>query len=229
MLGPILIRIEIFKFELCVAKKMNLFSYGCCFIDEMNFDSPLAWKQRRLTNFDAMDAEAARAVLEAAKEKYGRDIHVFQISKASQSPPEMANSEGSDVFFELTLEDCHHLMATKKEGKYLKTRKIREAEEAARRAKMTKAVIRVRFPDDHILEAVFHLSEPMQKVFDLLSKVLAGPELPYCLYTTPPKKQIKDISQNIFAAGLFLVQLCISHMTYQKRMKLTQVPSFKKM
>lgn len=59
----------------------------------MNFDSPLAWKRRRLTNFDAMDAEAARAVLEAAKEKYGRDIRVFQISKASQSPPEVANSE----------------------------------------------------------------------------------------------------------------------------------------
>ncbi|KAJ8440908.1 hypothetical protein Cgig2_022764 [Carnegiea gigantea] len=167
--------------------------------------------------------------LKLQKGKYGRAIRVFQISKASQSPPEMANSEESDEFFELTLDNCYHLMATKKEGKYLKTRKIREGEEAARRAKMTKAVIRVRFPDNHVLEAVFHPSEPMQKVFDLLSKVLARPELPYYLYTTPPKKQIKGISQNIFAAGLFLVQLCISHITYQKRMKLIQVPSLKKM
>ncbi|KAJ8440907.1 hypothetical protein Cgig2_022763 [Carnegiea gigantea] len=123
--------------------------------------------------------------LKLQKGKYGRDIRVFQISKASQSPPEMANSEESDEFFELTLDNCYHLMATKKEGKYLKTRKS--------------------------------------------EKVLARPELPYYLYTTPPKKQIKGISQNISAAGLFLVQLCISHMTYQKRMKLIQVSSFKKM
>lgn len=167
----------------------------------MNSDSPLAWKRRRLTDFDAMDAEAARAVVEAAKEKYGRDIRVFEISKTSQSPPEVANSEESDEFFELTLDDYYHLMATKKEGKYLKTRKTQEAEDAARRAKMTRAVIRVRFPDDHVLEAVFHPSEPMQKVFDLLSNVLARPELPYYVYTTPPKKQIKDTSQNFFAAG----------------------------
>lgn len=149
-----------------------------------------------------MDTETAWAKLEAAKQKYGSDIRVFETSKPSQPPPQVAaNSEESDEFFELTPQDFYHLMATKKEDKYLKTRKIREAEEAAKRAKMTKSTIRVRFPDDHTLEAVFHPSEPLQKVFDLLSKVLARPELPYYLYTTPPKKQIKDTSQNFFAAG----------------------------
>ncbi|GAV86859.1 LOW QUALITY PROTEIN: hypothetical protein CFOL_v3_30285, partial [Cephalotus follicularis] len=95
--------------------------------------------------------------------------------------------------------------------KYLKTRKIREAEEAARRSRITKVVIRVLFPDGHTLEA-FHSSETIQSLDDLLTEAVAQPELPFyictltsgCLaYTTPPKKQIKDMSQD-FSAGFVL-------------------------
>lgn len=178
----------------------------------MNFDSPLAWKRRRLTNIDPMDMEAARAKLEAAKEKYGREIRVFETLTASQSPPEAANTEETDDFFEFTAEDYHLLMSTKKEDKYLKTRKIREAEAAARRSRITKAVIRIRFPDGHTLEATFHPSEHLESIFDLLKRVLARPELPHYLYTTPPKKQIKDTSQDFFAAGF--IPGAIVHFSY---------------
>nr|GMC67193.1 plant UBX domain-containing protein 1 [Ipomoea batatas] len=92
-------------------------------------------------------------------------------------------------------------MATKKEDKYLKTKKIREAEEAARRSKITKTVIRVRFPDNFTLEATFHPSETIQNLADLLIKVVVRPDLPFYLYTTPPKKQIKDLSQDFYSAG----------------------------
>uniref|UniRef100_A0A5B7BF95 Putative tether containing UBX domain for GLUT4 n=1 Tax=Davidia involucrata TaxID=16924 RepID=A0A5B7BF95_DAVIN len=85
--------------------------------------------------------------------------------------------------------------------KFLKTRKIREAEEAARRSRISKAVIRVRFPDNYTLEATFHPSETIQSLFDLLLKVVARPELPFYIYTTPPKKQIKDMSQDFYSAG----------------------------
>lgn len=178
----------------------------------MNFDSPLAWKRRRLTKVDPMDAEAARVKLEAAKEKYGREIRVFENSTASQSPPEAANTEVTDDFYEFTAEDYHLLMSAKKEDKFLKTRKIREAEAAARRSKITKAVIRIRFPDGHTLEATFHPSEPLQSIFDFLKKVLARPELPHYLYTTPPKKEIKDTSQDFFAAGF--IPGAIVHFSY---------------
>lgn len=131
--------------------------------------------------------------------------------------------------------------------KFLKTRKIREAEEAARRSRITKvmpssfslllllllliiikycnvimetqqhtlftrdqnfrinlfmkirkqinlnmdsislimyyvclqAVIRIRFPDNHTLEATFHPSETIQSLIDLLTKVIAQPEQPF--------------------------------------------------
>ncbi|XP_010679180.2 plant UBX domain-containing protein 1 isoform X1 [Beta vulgaris subsp. vulgaris] len=182
----------------------------------MNFDSPLAWKRRRLTNidrFDPMDVEAARAKLEAAKEKYGREIRVFETTMTSQSPPpEAANTEETDECLEFTAEDYYRLLATKKEDKYLKTRKLREAETAARRSRITKAVIRIRFLDGHTLETIFHPSEPLQSIFDLLKKVLARPELPHYLYTTPPKKQIKDTNQDFFAAGF--VPGAIVHFTY---------------
>lgn len=41
------------------------------------------------------------------------------------------------------------------------------------------AVIRVRFPDNYILEATFHPSETIQSLLDLLVKVIAHPELPF--------------------------------------------------
>lgn len=88
-------------------------------------------------------------------------------------------------------------------------------------------MIRVRFPDNHTLEAPFHPSETIQSLVDLLSKVVAHPELSFylcectvihhCLEkppsnlalilrfsfldTTPPKKQIKDTSQDLYTAG----------------------------
>lgn len=39
--------------------------------------------------------------------------------------------------------------------------------------------VRVRFPDNHTLEATFHPSETMQTLVDLLTKVVAQPELPF--------------------------------------------------
>ncbi|KAL9226122.1 hypothetical protein vseg_001972 [Gypsophila vaccaria] len=177
----------------------------------MNFDSPIAWKRRKL-NVDSMDMEGANAKLQAAKEKYGRDIRVFETVRASQPAPTVTSAEETDEFFEFTPEDYYNLMSGKKEDKYLKTKKLRDAETAARRSRITKAVMRVRFPDGYTLEATFHPSESIQTVFDLLNKVLSRPELPYYLYTTPPKKQIKDTTQNFFDASF--VPGAIVHFSY---------------
>ncbi|KAL0642599.1 hypothetical protein Bca4012_040889 [Brassica carinata] len=76
---------------------------------------------------------------------------------------------------------------SEKKDKSLKTRKLREAEEAARRAKLTKAVIRVRFPDNHTLEATFHPSEKLQSLADLLKRALAHTHNPYL------NEEMKDV------------------------------------
>ncbi|XP_020219032.1 plant UBX domain-containing protein 1 [Cajanus cajan] len=161
-------------------------------------------KRRRLTNACStdMDTETAKAKLAAVKERFGREIHIFETSTfASSSNAPLSNGEETDDFYEFTAEDYYRLLASKKEDKFLKTRKIREAEEAARRSRTTKAIIRVRFPDNHTLEATFHPSETLQSLVDLLTKVIAQPEQPFYIYTTPPKKVINDLSQDFYDAG----------------------------
>ncbi|PSS35273.1 Plant UBX domain-containing protein [Actinidia chinensis var. chinensis] len=167
----------------------------------MRVDSPSGLKRRRFTTIDPMDPESVKAKLEAAKQKFGREIRVFETSSDSSAPNDVSSSEEPDDFYEFTAEDYYRILATKKEDKFLKTRKFREAEEAARKSRITKAVIRVRFPDNCTLEATFHPSEAIQSLVDLLKAVLTQPELPFYIYTTPPKKQLKDMSQDFFSAG----------------------------
>ncbi|KAJ0452401.1 putative plant UBX domain-containing protein [Helianthus annuus] len=141
--------------------------------------------------------------LAAAKQNYGREICVFETTPATiyQTSNTASDSEEPDDL-EFTTEDYYRILATKKkEDKYLKTKKIRDAEAAASRSRITKAVVRVRFPDNHTLEATFHPSETLQSLVDLLVKVVARPDLPFYIYTTPPKKQIKDLSQDLYSVG----------------------------
>ncbi|KAK3033426.1 hypothetical protein RJ639_033030 [Escallonia herrerae] len=142
-----------------------------------------------------------QAKLSAAKQEFGRDICVFETSLASPKMNGISSNEEPDDFYDFTAEDYYRVLATKKADNFLKTRKIREAEEAARRSRITKAVVRVRFPDNNTLEATFHPSETMQSLVDLLKKVVARPELPFYIYTTPPKKPIKDMSLDFYSAG----------------------------
>ncbi|KAF6156890.1 hypothetical protein GIB67_000430 [Kingdonia uniflora] len=158
-------------------------------------------KRRRLTNFDLMELEKSKAKITAAAEKLGREIRVFETSLSSATSQTSSNEEEPDDFYEFTAQDYYRVLSTKKEDNFLKTRKIREAEESSRRSRITKTIIRIRFPDNYTLEAKFHSSETFQNLIDLLTKVVARPEIPFYIYTTPPKKQIKDMSQAFYSAG----------------------------
>ncbi|XP_034208363.1 plant UBX domain-containing protein 1-like, partial [Prunus dulcis] len=46
----------------------------------------------------------------------------------------------------------------------------------------------------------------------LLTKVVARPELPFYIYAAPPKKQIKDTSQDFYSAGF--VPSVIAYFSY---------------
>ncbi|XP_025824035.1 plant UBX domain-containing protein 1 isoform X2 [Panicum hallii] len=151
------------------------------------------------------DADAQRAAdkLKAVGEELGHQIRVFSSEKFALQPNKLPSAEEDDDFYELQPADYFNLVSNRmaEQSKMLKTRKIREAELAAQRAKITKAVMRVRFPDDHILEADFLPSERIHSLVDLLMKVLARPDLPFYLYTVPPKKRILDTSQDFYTAG----------------------------
>uniref|UniRef100_A0A1D1YU07 Tether containing UBX domain for GLUT4 n=1 Tax=Anthurium amnicola TaxID=1678845 RepID=A0A1D1YU07_9ARAE len=165
-------------------------------------------RRRLLQSCDAMDADKAKAKLTAVAEEIGRQIRVFTIPTTSPTAHEPSaastsqnEEEPDDEFYEFTPDDYYRIMSAKMGDMFLKTRKIRDAEAAARRARITKAIIRVRFPDSYVLEAKFHPSETIQSLMDLIIKVVARPDLPFYLYTTPPKERIKDMSKDFYSAG----------------------------
>ncbi|CAM0904113.1 unnamed protein product [Alopecurus aequalis] len=153
-------------------------------------------------------AAAAASVpnkLKAVAQELGHEIRIFSsttFESVTSSLPK-ADQEEDDDFYELQAADYYKLFSNRmaEQSKVLKTRKIREAELAAQRAKITKAVMRVRFPDGYILEAEFHPSETVHSLVDLLMKLIARPDLPFYLYTVPPKKRILDTSQDFWTIG----------------------------
>ncbi|XP_073007925.1 plant UBX domain-containing protein 1 [Typha latifolia] len=152
-----------------------------------------------------METRQEKDKLSAIAEELGHEICVFTNSANSPAPNEMPvpAEEESDDFYEFTPEDYYRIISDKigAKAQILKTHKMREAEAAARRARITKAVIRVLFPDNYILEANFKPSDYIQSLVDLLMKVTARPDLPFYLYTTPPKVLIKDTTQDFYSAG----------------------------
>lgn len=166
----------------------------------------------------SMDAAEAKAKLTAVAQEIGHEIRVFTNSASSITANDIPSSsnEEPDDFYEFTPEDYYRIMSDKMgaQSKVLKTRKIREAELAARRARITKAVIRVLFPDSYILQIKFTPSETIQTLTELLMKVLARPDLPFYLYTTPPKERVKDTSLDFYTAGY--VPGAIVYFSYDK-------------
>ncbi|XP_020260231.1 plant UBX domain-containing protein 1-like [Asparagus officinalis] len=166
----------------------------------------MAFKRMKL--MDPIDESKSKAQHAAVAEELGREIRVFKSPSVSISPESSASSnvsaaEETDDFYDLTPEDYYHMTSNKigAQSQVLKTRKIREAEAAARREKLTKATIRVRFPDDYILEIDFHSSEKIQNLVDFLTKVVNRPDLPFYLYTTPPKERLINMSKDFYSAG----------------------------
>jgi tether containing UBX domain for GLUT4 len=143
--------------------------------------------------------------LKALAEELGHEIRIFSSTTFESIPSKLprADQEEDDDFYELQPADYFKLVSNRiaEQSNVLKTRKIREAELAAQRARITKAVMRVRFPDGYILEADFHPSATVHSLVDLLMKVIARPDLPFYLYTVPPKKRILDTSQDFYTAS----------------------------
>eukprot|EP00249_Psilotum_nudum_P009806 c22164_g2_i2 orf=160-912(+) len=155
------------------------------------------------------DPAQARAMLATMADRLGREIHVYFSSRVAVAPSEESQAEPTrpieeepDDFYDLTPSDYARLMANKKEDIFLKTRKIRDEEAAARRALITTAIMRVQFPDNYILEAQFQSSDKIMQLVELLKKVVSRSELPFYLYTTPPKERLNDLNQDFYSAGL---------------------------
>lgn len=164
------------------------------------------------------DAAQAKVLLEAAAELLGREITVSicQAAIPDNNEAVMGSSqvqeEEPDDFYEFTEQDYMRMLASKKPEVHLKTKKIRDAEAASRRARITKAIIRVQFPDAYIVETKFQPSDTLSALTNFLKNVISRTELPFYLYTTPPKQRLQDLNKDFYTAGL--VPGALVHFSY---------------
>ncbi|KAB1265963.1 Tether containing UBX domain for GLUT4 [Camelus dromedarius] len=120
-------------------------------------------------------------------------------------------SELPDEFFEVTVDDVRRRLAQlKSERKRLEeaplvTRAFREAqmkEKLQRYPKLVagaaEVVLRVLFPDRHILQGCFRPSETVGDLRDFVRSHLGDPELPFHLFIAPPKTILDDHMLTLF-------------------------------
>uniref|UniRef100_A0A8C3YPU9 ASPSCR1 tether for SLC2A4, UBX domain containing n=1 Tax=Catagonus wagneri TaxID=51154 RepID=A0A8C3YPU9_9CETA len=118
-------------------------------------------------------------------------------------------AELPDEFFEVTVDDVRRRLAQlRSERKRLEeaplvTRALREAQTEEKLQRYPKVVLRVLFPDRHILQGSFRPSETVGDLRDFVRSHLSNPELPFHLFVAPPKTVLDDHTLTLFQASLF--------------------------
>lgn len=66
----------------------------------------------------------------------------------------------------------------------------------------TETIIRVKFPDEYVIQGTFGANEQIQTVYKFVKENLVNSEREFYLYKTPPKKPLTDMKLNLQKAGL---------------------------
>lgn len=122
-----------------------------------------------------------------------REAILFHVESAEQR-----NFEVPDSFFDVTVADVRK-MYTDLRNKVkdldeapLMTAELRQLEDSKRvlsdLARFRVTVIRVQFPDRHVLQGIFKLHETVADVRSFLASFLQDSKLNFHLFTTPPKQ-----------------------------------------
>ncbi|XP_071968401.1 tether containing UBX domain for GLUT4 [Engystomops pustulosus] len=120
-----------------------------------------------------------------------------------------SSQELPDDFFELTVDDVRRRFAElRSERKRLEeapllTKALREAQLKEKVERYPKVVLRVLFPDRYILQGFFRGSETVGAVREFVAKHLEEAAIPFYLFITPPRMELKDDSLTLFQAQLF--------------------------
>ncbi|XP_074538508.1 tether containing UBX domain for GLUT4 isoform X2 [Halichoeres trimaculatus] len=119
------------------------------------------------------------------------------------------NQDLPDEFFEVTVDDIRKRFAQlKSERKTLEeaplmTKSLREAQMREKMERYPKVVLRVQFPDRHVLQGFFRPLETVGAVRQFVRSHLEDPRLSFYLFITPPKTILNDSSATLFQADLF--------------------------
>ncbi|XP_077427928.1 tether containing UBX domain for GLUT4 [Vanacampus margaritifer] len=114
-----------------------------------------------------------------------------------------------DEFFDVTVDDVRKRFAQlKSERKLLEetplmTKSLREAQMKEKMDRYPKVVLRIQFPDRHVLQGFFRPLETVGALMDFVRTHLEDPLLSFYLFITPPKKILDDPAVTLFQADLF--------------------------
>ncbi|KAF7655131.1 hypothetical protein LDENG_00060560 [Lucifuga dentata] len=114
-----------------------------------------------------------------------------------------------DEFFEVTVDDVRKRFAQlKSERKVLEeaplmTKALKEAQMKEKMERYPKVVLRVQFPDRHVLQGFFRPLETVATLRHFVKRHLEDPHLRFYLFTTPPKTILDDPSATLFQVNLF--------------------------
>ncbi|KFP82628.1 Tether containing UBX domain for GLUT4, partial [Acanthisitta chloris] len=120
-----------------------------------------------------------------------------------------------DEFFEVTVDDVRKrlaqlqserqvpLLLKRLEEAPLMTKSLRESQLKEKLERYPKVVLRVHFPDRHVLQGFFHPSETVGILRDFVRSHLADADLPFYLFVAPPRIILNDENLTLFEAKLF--------------------------
>ncbi|KFP42416.1 Tether containing UBX domain for GLUT4, partial [Chlamydotis macqueenii] len=112
-----------------------------------------------------------------------------------------------DEFFEVTVDDVRKRLAqlrkAQKQWKRLEegplmTKSLREAQLKEKLERYQKVVLRVRFPDRHVLQGFFRPRETVGVLRDFVRSHLADADLQFYLFIAPPRIILNDESLTLF-------------------------------
>ncbi|XP_033219126.1 plant UBX domain-containing protein 2 isoform X2 [Belonocnema kinseyi] len=143
-----------------------------------------------------------------------RNALVFNQAGAKAIPRE----ELPDSFFDLTVEDAKVLLrdARKTRNRMEESQLLTESQRQLDIDKKTfnqlhkyqRAIIRIQFPDQLVLQGLFEPLETVQSIKDFVKNYLQNPEKDFTLYMTPPRK---DLNPNLRLSDENLIPSSVIH------------------
>ncbi|XP_053939568.1 tether containing UBX domain for GLUT4 isoform X2 [Cuculus canorus] len=125
-----------------------------------------------------------------------------------ETPP-AGPEELPDEFFEVTVDDVRKRLAQlqserkRLEEAPLMTKSFKEAQLKEKLERYPKVVLRVHFPDRHVLQGFFRPTETVGVLRDFVRSHLANADLPFYLFIAPPRTILNDETLTLFEAKLF--------------------------
>jgi UBX domain-containing protein 6 len=136
------------------------------------------------------------SLAEPIKPELHRDIKVFRANTQSN----LSDFNLSDEFYNLKIEEIKREQAVRAEALeksgMLRTKAMRERDEQLELRRYNYCLIRVRFPNSIILQALFKSTEKYQSLYELVSECLETDSIPFEFFSHSLKKPEKNVNIN---------------------------------